>query len=58
MLGAAGGVGSTAVELGKALGAKVIAAASSDEKLELCKELGADEVINYTTEDLKVVLRS
>lgn len=53
VLGAAGGVGSTAVELGKALGAKVIAAASSDEKLELCKQLGADEVINYATEDLK-----
>jgi len=53
VLGAAGGVGSTAVELGKALGAKVIAAASSDEKLELCKQLGADEVINYANEDLK-----
>ncbi len=53
VLGAAGGVGSTAVELGKALGAKVIAAASSDEKLELCKQLGADEVINYSNEDLK-----
>ncbi len=53
VLGAAGGVGSTAVELGKALGAKVIAAASSDEKLELCKTLGADEVINYSNEDLK-----
>ena len=53
VLGAAGGVGSTAVELGKALGAKVIAAASSDDKLELCKTLGADEVINYSTEDLK-----
>ena len=53
VLGAAGGVGSTAVELGKALGARVIAAASSDEKLALCKTLGADEVINYTTEDLK-----
>jgi len=53
VLGAAGGVGSTAVELGKALGARVIAAASSDEKLELCKQLGADEVINYSTESLK-----
>ncbi len=57
VLGAAGGVGSTAVELGKALGAKVIAAASSDEKLELCKQLGADEVINYSTEDLKTRLK-
>jgi len=58
VLGAAGGVGSTAVELGKALGAKVIAAASSDEKLELCKQLGADEVINYGTEDLKGRLKT
>jgi len=57
VLGAAGGVGSTAVELGKALGARVIAAASSDEKLELCRELGADEVINYATEDLKARLK-
>ena len=48
VLGAAGGVGTTAVELGKLMGAKVIAAASSDEKLEVCKQLGADEAINYT----------
>ena len=53
VLGAAGGVGSTAVELGKLMGAKVIAAASSDEKLELCRKLGADEVINYSKEDLR-----
>ena len=53
VLGAAGGVGTTAVELGKLMGAKVIAAASSDEKLELCKKLGADEVINYSEESLK-----
>ncbi len=53
VLGAAGGVGLTAVELGKLMGAKVIAAASSDEKLALCREYGADEVINYSTEDLK-----
>jgi NADPH2:quinone reductase len=53
VLGAAGGVGLTAVELGKVMGAKVIAAASSDEKLALCREMGADEVINYSTEDLK-----
>jgi NADPH2:quinone reductase len=53
VLGAAGGVGLAAVELGKLMGAKVIAAASSDEKLALCKEYGADEVINYSTEDLK-----
>ncbi len=53
VLGAAGGVGTTAVELGKLMGARVIAAASSDEKLELCKQLGADAVINYSTESLK-----
>ena len=53
VLGAGGGVGLTAVELGKLMGAKVIAAASSDEKLALCREMGADEVINYSTEDLK-----
>lgn len=53
VLGAAGGVGTTAVELGKLFGARVIAAASSDEKLELCRQLGADEVINYSRESLK-----
>lgn len=53
VLGAAGGVGLSAVDLGKHLGARVIAAASSDEKLELCKERGADAVINYSREDLK-----
>ena len=53
VLGAAGGVGMAAIELGKVMGAKVIAAASTDEKLELCKSLGADEVINYSTDDLK-----
>jgi NADPH2:quinone reductase len=53
VLGAAGGVGTTAIELGKLMGAKVIAAASSDEKLELCKQLGADEVINYSTTSVK-----
>jgi NADPH2:quinone reductase len=53
VLGAAGGVGLTAVELGKLMGAKVIAAASSDEKLALTREYGADETINYSTEDLK-----
>jgi NADPH2:quinone reductase len=53
VLGAAGGVGSAAVEIGKALGATVIAAASTDEKLMFCKEIGADHAINYTTEDLR-----
>ena len=53
ILGASGGVGLAAVELGKSLGAHVIAAASTDEKLALCKQSGADEVVNYGTEDLK-----
>jgi NADPH2:quinone reductase len=53
VLGAAGGVGSTAVELGKQMGAKVIAAASSSDKLELCRQLGADELINYSEVALK-----
>jgi NADPH2:quinone reductase len=53
VLGASGGVGITAVEISKLMGAKVIAAASSKEKLELCKQFGADEVINYTEENLK-----
>ena len=53
VLGAAGGVGTTAIELGKMMGAKVIAAASSDEKLALCKQLGADELINYSEVNLK-----
>jgi len=53
VLGAAGGVGIATVQLAKAMGAKVIAAASSDEKLQFARENGADETINYTTEDLK-----
>jgi NADPH2:quinone reductase len=53
VLGAAGGVGTTAIELGKLMGARVIAAASSEEKLALCKQLGADEVINYNEVSLK-----
>lgn len=58
VLGAAGGVGVTAVELGKHMGARVIAAASSDEKLELCRKLGADEVINYSEVDLKTAIKT
>jgi NADPH:quinone reductase len=53
VLGAAGGVGLAAVEIGKVLGARVIACASSDDKLDVCKEHGADAVINYAREDLK-----
>ncbi len=56
VLGASGGVGLTAVQIGKALGARVIAAASSAEKLELCLENGADHVINYSSEDLRARL--
>ena len=52
VLGAAGGVGLTAVEIGKAMGARVIAAASSPEKLAVAREHGADELVNYTTEKL------
>ncbi len=53
VLGASGGVGLAAVELGKLMGAKVIAAASSTDKLELCKAYGADEVLNYSKENVK-----
>lgn len=53
VLGAAGGVGLAAVELGKVMGATVIAAASTDEKLSLCAKKGASHLINYQTEDLK-----
>ena len=53
VLGAAGGVGLATVELAKAMGARVIAAASSDEKLAVARDHGADEGINYATEDLK-----
>lgn len=53
VLGAAGGVGLAAVELGNAMGLRVIAAASTDAKLDVCREHGAHETINYSTEDLK-----
>jgi NADPH:quinone reductase len=53
VLGAAGGVGLAAVEIGKVLGARVIAAASSEDKLEVCRRFGADATINYSTEDLR-----
>ncbi len=53
VLGAGGGVGLTAVELGKLMGARVIAAASSAEKLELARSQGADDLINYADEDLR-----
>ncbi len=57
VLGAAGGTGIAAVQIGKAMGAKVIAAASSDEKLALAKTNGADALINYSSENLKDAIR-
>ena len=57
VLGASGGVGQSAIEIGKVLGARVIACASSDEKLATCKELGADELLNYSKADLKTELK-
>jgi NADPH2:quinone reductase len=53
VLGAAGGVGLAAIEIGKALGARVIACASSEDKLAVCREHGADATINYAGEDLR-----
>lgn len=58
VLGAAGGVGLAAVELGRILGARVIAAASSEEKLAACRAAGADATINYTTSDLREQLKT
>ncbi len=58
VLGASGGVGLAAVEIGKALGARVIAAASTDDKLAVCKAHGADELINYSSENLRERLKS
>jgi NADPH2:quinone reductase len=57
ILGAAGGVGSTAVEIAKALGARVIAAASSEQKLQFAREAGADETINYSETNLRDAVR-
>jgi len=58
VLGAAGGVGLAAIQLGKAMGARVIAAASSDAKLQVCKDNGADELINYGSEDLRARVKA
>ncbi len=58
ILGAAGGVGTAAIQIAKAAGARVIAAASNDEKCALCKSLGADETINYTTQNMREVLKT
>jgi NADPH2:quinone reductase len=53
VLGAGGGIGTASIDIAKALGARVIAGASSDDKLAVCREHGADDVINYATEDLR-----
>lgn len=58
VLGAAGGVGLAAIELGKKMGARVIAAASSAEKLAVCKEHGADELVNYTDKDWREQIKT
>jgi len=58
VLGAAGGVGTAAIQIAKAMGAKVIAAASTAEKCDLCKKMGADATINYTTENLREALKT
>jgi NADPH2:quinone reductase len=57
VLGASGGTGLAAIEIGKLMGARVIACASSDDKLAFCRQHGADDVINYASEDLKDGLR-
>ena len=57
VLGASGGVGLAAVEIGKVMGARVIACASSDDKLDFARRYGASETINYATEDLRVRLK-
>ena len=58
VLGAAGGVGTSAIQIAKVVGATVIAAASTDEKCALCKSIGADATINYSTQDLRETIKS
>ncbi|HYD75722.1 NADPH:quinone oxidoreductase family protein [Ramlibacter sp.] len=57
VLGAAGGVGTAAIQVAKAVGARVIAAASSDEKCELCRSIGADATINYSQGNLRDAIK-
>ncbi len=58
VLGAAGGVGTAAIQIAKAVGARVIAAASTDEKCALCRAIGADETINYSQQDLREAIKA
>lgn len=58
VLGAAGGVGTSAIQVAKAAGARVIAGVSSDEKAAFCRALGADETLNYSTEDVRERLKA
>lgn len=58
VLGAAGGVGTAAIQIAKAVGARVIAAASTDEKCAVCKSIGADETINYSKQDLREAIKA
>ncbi len=58
VLGAAGGVGTSAIQIAKAAGARVIAAASTDEKCALCKSIGADATINYSRENLREAIKA
>ena len=58
VLGAAGGVGTAAIQIGKARGARVIAAASSDDKCDLCRQIGADATVNYSRENLRETLKT
>ena len=57
VLGAAGGVGTSAIQIAKALGARVIAAVSTDEKCALCTAIGADATINYSRQDLREAIK-
>ena len=58
VLGAAGGVGTAAIQIAKAVGARVIAAASSEAKLRVCKDSGADALINYAQDDLRARIKA
>ncbi|WP_280150497.1 NADPH:quinone oxidoreductase family protein [Piscinibacter sp. XHJ-5] len=58
VLGAAGGVGTAAIQIAKAAGARVIAAASSDDKCKLCRELGADDAVNYASSNIRDELKA